>query len=1085
MKRCQRFDLKLILQFVNMAILGMATSQAMAASLSLSSVPLFLTNSGKPNVLMMMGNSNSMDESASGAAVGSAAATSKSEIARNAIKSVITNNAGGVNMGLLAYQQSASSLWYLHDSQYDVTYNPANYNATFSGARNSTMKAFRVPNPTSAGNFLYYNVDLPFYDTVNDGNAFCYSSTACTSPTKNFYGISGSGCVTPENATTGPWDSYSCYNTKTGTSDAAPGVSGAGYVTNILNGAFSPTDSDLGQGITDFGKRISWQYTSRAWFANTSPGMGYLHTPISLLNAAQVTALNTKLGTSQFASNRPTNPAFPLQNSGLSPLEGTVLTANNYFNGTALPATQGGPAAAIPNSCGKNFLVLLTDGLPSVTQAGVASANVTQNLADVTTQVTNLRSSAATVKTYMVGFALPYGVNPAQLDTIAAAGDTGTSYYATDATTLNSAFSNIFSDIAAQTGSASSVAVNSGSLNIGSRVYQAKFSSLDWSGQLLSIAVNMDGSLGATNWDAGQVINSQAATSRNILTYKPSTNMGVAFRWPAAPATPTPTELDTVQSTALNTSASSIVDGNGSARLDYLRGSSVNEGSAGLRFRARNTSKLGDIVNSAPNYVGAPSANYTDPTYASFRSSNQSRTPVIYVGANDGMLHGFNVANGSETIAYIPSSVYSNLTQLTSTGYSHRYFVDSSPSSADVYYSGGWHTALVSGMGGGGKGIFGLDVTDPTLFSEANAANLVNFEFPNSTTTAADANDVGFVSGQIPIVKLNNGEWAAIFGNGYNSTGTGQSTLFIVNIKTGALIKKISTGVGTVGTPNALANPIAIDTDGNQTADVVYAGDLQGNMWKFDISGAGSGSWGLAYKLYAAGQPITETPDVSKNPNSGFMVYFGTGKYLETSDISTLAINTFYGIWDKFNATVPNSDLVQQLVTGTTTDVGGTYRLVSQNSVDYTSGTPKKGWYINLPTTGERSVTDPTVRGGRIIFTTLIPSSGACSYGGSSWLMELDYLTGGKLTTPPLDTNGDGVVNMSDRIVAGLGLATISSAPAIVSGAPVAAGSGGGSPVKIDEYKYIDQSDGTVTKVKESASGAASRRTSWRQIPAK
>ncbi len=1079
MKHSQNFNLKLTLQFVNMAILSMVTSQAMAAPLALSNVPLFLTNSGKPNILMMMGNANSMDEDASGGAVGSPAATSKSEISRNAMKSIILNNLNVVNIGLLAYQQNAAALSGLYASQYDASYNPANYNSAYTGPRNGITKKFRIPNPSSAGNFIYYNIALPFYSSPNDGNGFCYSSTACTSPAYDFKGTAQSGCAVAENASAGPWDTYTCWGSKTGTSDAVP-VSNAdaatqGYATPIPGGTYSSTTSDLGQGITDFGKLLPSQLVARAWFNNASPGKGYLHIPLAFLDAGQSSKLNSKLATSNPATdpNSPTAALSPLQNSGLAPLEGTLISANNYFNGNALSAAEGGPVAAIPNSCGKNFLVLLTDGLPSVTQAGVASANVAQNLADVTTQATNLKNSAAKVKTYMVGFALPYGVNPAQLDTIAAAGGTGTAYAANDAVTLNAAFSNIFSNIAAQTASASAVALNSGSINTNSRVFQAKFSSQDWSGQLLSIAVNTsNGSLGSTIWDAGQQINAQTPTNRNILTYKPSTNIGVAFRWPAAPATPTATELDSVQSTTLNTSATSVIDTNGSARLDYLRGSNVNEGS-GLNLRARNTSKLGDIVNSAPQYVGAPSLNISDPSYAGFRLAQQSRSPIIYIGANDGMLHGFNATTGNEAIAYIPSSVYPNLTQLTSTGYSHRYYVDGSPTAADVYYSGGWHTALVGSMGNGAKGIFGLDITNPSSFSEANAASLVNFEFPNSTIAVADANDVGYVSGPVPIVKLNNGVWAAIFGNGYNSTGTGQSSLFIVNVKTGALIKKISTGVGSTTTPNALANPIAVDIDGNNTADIVYAGDLQGNMWKFDISSATPSAWGVSYMLYATGQPITETPAVSKNPAGGLMVYFGTGQYLVTADIATTLNNTFYGIWDNFNTKVALSGLVQQSVTGVVAANGNTYRQVTQNSVNYTVSPVKQGWYINLPTSGERSVNDSRVRAGRIIFTTTIPSTGACAFGGTSTTMVLDYLTGGMPTTAAIDTNGDGVVNGADLLVGGIVNNSINSDPTIMSGT-------NSSGV---DYGVTTNTDGTTTEITLKKSGVVSRRTSWRQIP--
>ena len=1081
----QNFKHKLTLQFLSLALISMVTFQSIAAPLALSSVPLFLTSNGKPNLLLMMGNSNSMDSDASGLAVGSSAITSKSEIARNTLKSVIANNAGVVNVGLLAYQQDPSSRWFLMHGAYDVSFNPIDYNPAYTGPRNGTTKKFRYPNSTSPGNFVYYNIDLPSHYISNLGTAFCYSQTACTDPNHDFYGIAPS-CTEHESVANGPWylngpwDLYSCWASKTGTSNVIPAddqhANAQGYFNKIWYNYEYAGDQDIAQGILDFGKILTWETTGMAWYANTAPGKGYLHIPLSLLNTDQIAALNKKLATSKPTtdSNSPIDVSKPLQNSGLSALEGTVLTANNYFNGVALPADQGGPAAAIPNSCGKNFLVLLTDGLPSVSKTGTASANVVQNLADLTTQVTDLKNSAATVKTYMVGFALPYGVNPSQLDTIAAAGGTGTSYYAKDTASLNTALSSIFSNIAAQTASASAVALNSSSVNTNSRVYQAKFSSQDWSGQLLSIAVNAsNGTLGAMTFDAGQQINTQAATNRNILTYKPSTNTGIPFRWPATPASPTASELDLVQTAFLNTSATNIADSNGSARLDYLRGSSVNEGTAGLQFRARNTSKLGDIVDSAPQYVGAPSLNLADPTYAAFRLSQQSRTPIIYVGANDGMLHGFNASTGNEAIAYVPSSVYSNLTLLTSTGYAHRYYVDGSPTAADIFYGGAWHTTLIGTMGNGAKGIFSLDITNPGNFTEANAANLVNFEFPNSTTIAADAEDVGYVSGPVPIVKLNNGVWAAIFGNGYNSTGTGQSSLFIVDVKTGALIKKISTGVGSTVTPNALANPIAIDTDGNNTADVVYAGDLQGNMWKFDISSASPGAWGVSYKLFSAGQPITETPSVSKNPDGGLMVYFGTGQYLETADITTATSNAFYGIWDNFGTTVPLSGLVQQTVTGTVAASGTTYRQVSQNTVNYKATPLPQGWYINLPTSGERSVNDSRVRAGHVIFTTTIPSTAACTFGGSSTTMVVDYLTGGMPSTASIDTNKDGAVNASDILVGGIVNSSINSDPTIMSGTK-------SSGV---DYGITTNTNGTTTEATLKKSDVVSRRTSWRQIP--
>lgn len=1041
-------------------VLQLAIAQAYAAPLALSNSPLFLTSSNKANVLMMYGNSNSMDEDPTGKAVGSAAATSKSEVARNAIKSVVNGYTGYINMGLMAYQQNGLYIQYLHDSQYDVSYDQHDYDAGFTGARNSQTKKFRVPNPTSSGQYLYFNVNLPYYAGDNQGNGYCYSSSACTDASHDFKG-SGASCSVAEDPVAGPWDGYQCYSVKTGTSNAAPGGS-SGYATPLFNSSFNPTDSDLGQGITDFGKHLTWQAVGPSWFNNTSPGMGYLHVPVANLDAVQAAKIMTKLGTSQFVDNKPTDAAYPLQNAGLSPLEGTVLTANHYFGGTLTQTAQGGSVAAPPNSCGKNFLVTLTDGLPSVTKDGVASADVARNLSDLTTQVAALKASASKTETYVVGFALPYGVSITQLDTIAAAGGSVSAYNASDTATLNAAFSRIFSDIIAKTSAASSVALNSQSVAVGAHVFQAKFSSGDWSGQLLDFALLASGALASTpSWDAGQVLNGQDSGSRVIITTKPSLTVahkGIAFRWPVDPAAPTATELDTAQTTLLAAGAGNSV---GSQRLDYLRGSAANEGVSGLKWRARPTSKLGDIIDSAPHFVGAPEANFSDAGYSDFRTAKLTRTKMIYVGANDGMLHGFDASNGAEKLAFIPSTMVANLSKLTDVNYAHRYFVDGSPNSGDAYYGSAWHTVLVSGMGAGGRGIVALDVTNPSSFSEATASSLVNFEFSD-----ADDADVGLVPGQVDVVKLNNGKWAALFGNGYNSGGSGESALFLVDIETGALIKKIKTGAGTTATPNALATPLAIDTDSDGTVDVVYAGDLQGNMWRFDLSSSNKAQWKVDYKLYQASQPITSAPDAGEHPNGGYMVYFGTGKYLEPSDVASAPGNTMYGIWDK-GATV-SSGLVQQSFTDLADISGHAYRTATSSPINWAT---QNGWYANFPTNPERMVSAPILRNGRVIFTSIIPSAAECSPGGISWLNEVDWLSGGLLPVPALDTNGDGVVNSSDTLVEARRIDSVASAPAVQN-----------SPTANLEQKLLNQSNGTIENVTESANPKQAKRLSWRQI---
>ncbi len=325
-----------------------------------------MTSGGKANVLVVLDNSNSMDEDASGFAVGSADANSKSEIARDVIQGLITTYTGQLNMGLMAYQQSGVIARQLHNSTYDVSFDPFNYDSTFIGARDSLTKRYRVANPTSPGDYVHYNVSLPFYSSRNEGTAFCYSGTA---------DFDNGG----ETVGAGPWDTYRCFRNKTGASDVLPAwgdatsETAAGFTDRVGTYTFSPTDSDYAQNILDFGRFMSWSYVSPTWFSNNSPGRGYLHTPIAPLDVTQAGKLNDKLGTSQFVTNAPTTSFWPLQNAGLTPIEGTLLTARDYFaNSGWNDVTEGYSSACypLPESCGHDYVILVTDGLPSVDSAG-------------------------------------------------------------------------------------------------------------------------------------------------------------------------------------------------------------------------------------------------------------------------------------------------------------------------------------------------------------------------------------------------------------------------------------------------------------------------------------------------------------------------------------------------------------------------------------------------------------------------------------------------------------------------------------------------------------------------------------------
>lgn len=1066
---------------IALVLLTSLIHSAYASPLALSQTPLFLTTKTIPNIMVLYGNSNSMDSQADGQAVGSNSPESKSEITRIAVKDLIESYEGRVNMGLIGYAQSSITPRDLSNSPYDVSYNPAHYNPSWTGDReSSTNKKFRLVNPSDPSRYIYYNVALPSYGPVqsNKSNNTMY----CITTDKRSKAFNNNEIIKNNNiqdSGSGPWLPYNCYLKKVGTVNAGPtsgadnnaptsNVSTAGYSNSRSNNTqFQPTDSDLAQGITNFGNQMMQQYVGSAWLSQGSPGYGYVHVPISMLDTTHMSRLNKKLATSQFTqANTEKNAAYPLVNAGLTPLAGAVTTAGKYFAGNLTNANEGGTLPAPPNSCGKNYLLMLTDGLPSVLSNGRISYNTEELLGDLTTSVNNLRTSQ-NVSSYVVGFALPYGVDISQLNNIAQAGGTTTPYYADDSDTLHTALNNVFTDIISRNSAASSVALNSGYVSSGDKVYQARFSSTDWSGELLAIPLTPTGALPAdlissAAWRASAAIKSQTANSRVILTTKASSGRGIPFRWPSNAFYPGANEIDLTQMGLLNISpVTTNSDGKGSLRLNYLRGDRSQEPT----FRTR-SSVLGDIINSSPILVKTPQANFINPSYLAFKNTYANRNPIIYVGANDGMLHGINANTGKEVLAYVPNAVFNNLNQLTNPNYSHRYYVDGSPNASDVQYANSsWHTVVASGMGAGAQGIFALDVTNPNNFTEANANDIVNFEY-----TSANDSDIGNIQGAPAIVKMNNGKWAAVFGNGWNNTGSGHSALFVVDIETGSLIKKISTGVGTPVTQNGLSTPSIIDSDGNGTADYAYAGDVYGNMWKFDLNNINTNEWKVALNgapLFNTGttKPITAQPEVTPSPNGGYMVLFGTGLYLQNADLSSTAGQSFYGVWDN-NAAVTASQLVAQSITPS-----GTFRTVTTNAVNYAT---KKGWFVNLPLVGERSVTDPVIAGGKIFFSTLTPSNLSCSYGGTSWLMSLDYLNGAQPSEPVFDTNSDNKINSNDISYSGVSLSGISSSPTILKGL-------GDSNNPLQEL-FFNSSSGNVLGIYTAANKNSSRRNAWRAI---
>jgi type IV pilus assembly protein PilY1 len=672
-------------------------------------------------------------------------------------------------------------------------------------------------------------------------------------------------------------------------------------------------------------------------------------------------------------------------------------------------------------------------------------------------------------------------------------------FLVTNALKLSEQLREAFTEIIARSSSAASVALSGGAISSDTRVFQAKFDTAQWTGQLLAFSLNVPpGTVNPTPvWDASDPDVLPGASARTIFTVNSEVPAPVAFRYD---------QLDNTRKLQLaDTAAVQQV------YVNYLRGDGSQEGTGTTyQLRERDT-KLGDIVSSAPIYVGMPRAGYPDnfeggSGYQSFVDAMETRPEMVYVGANDGMVHGFDADTGVERMAFIPGAVFGNLKFLTDPDYAHRYYVDGAPNAADVFFNRAWHTVLVGGLNLGGQSIYALDVTRPGTFSEGSPNNVYLWEF-----TDRNDPDLGYTYSQPAIVYMQNGKWAAVFGNGYNNTAadgvasaTGNAVLYIVDIQTGQLIRKLDTGVGmaadptAASRPNGLATPVLVDVDGDRVVDSAYVGDLFGNMWKVDLSSDDASDWGFAFgnnvnpqpffvAVDAAGnrQPITVRPEVARGPNgSGIVVVFGTGKYLEESDktITPQRTQTFYGLVDYNNGDTLDqiggrTDLTRQTIDAevTITRRDGTTTLSRETSQVPLGG---RGWYLDLisPVSGyqgERSVSDPLVRDERVIFTTLLPNSDPCSFGGKSWFMVLDLLSGGRLTEAQLDTDGDGDVDENDRSSSGTqqdGAGTEANAASCLD-----ANCAGDIALNSD-------SGGKLNQMILRSYGAARGRQSWRQV---
>ncbi|MBI5169269.1 MAG: hypothetical protein HZA61_07255 [Candidatus Eisenbacteria bacterium] len=635
-----------------------------------------------------------------------------------------------------------------------------------------------------------------------------------------------------------------------------------------------------------------------------------------------------------------------------TPLAETMVNILDYYKTT-------GAGAPIVASCQRSFVVIVSDGHPTqdldvpaylrdydgdgldpgnCTSLGAPfgnSYNCSHYLDDVATYMyrNDLRpdmDGMQNVATFVIGF----GINAPILQLTADKG--GGDYYSVNSVEgLGAALTAAFSTIETRISSGAAVSVVSAEDRTSNRLFRARYESQTWRGFVESFELPYHAG-SQPLWEAGSQLASRATSSRSIFTSTTGTD---SYTFTATNAA----TLRTLLGAADNTEAANIIN--------FTRGDSI----AG--YRSRNGWRLGDIVDSAPIMVGKPTGFTSLNNYAAFRSANANRTEALYLGANDGMLHCFNAADGSEMWGYVPKLMLPRLRELTSPTYCHAYYVNLSPMAFDVYTSNAWRTMLVGGYERGGSGLFALDVTSPE-----HPSVLWDVSIPA-------LNNSWNVPTLIRDRTLN--KHLLLVGTGLVG-GSAQTNLLAVDPASGSVVTTLALGSPVTYNKTTRATSIDVNFDGYD--DLAYLGDLKGRLWRVNLQ---ANPWTVSL-LFDCGKPIQAAPAVTMDAVGRPMVFFGTGQYLSVSDVATTTQQTIYAVTDwGTGATVSTSDLADQTTT--------------LHSITST----QKGWYVNMVEhSGERVTRAPALIAGTLYVPSFLPNTDACAGGGQSWLYSLDYNDG-------------------------------------------------------------------------------------------
>jgi len=586
-----------------------------------------------------------------------------------------------------------------------------------------------------------------------------------------------------------------------------------------------------------------------------------------------------------------------------------------------------------------------------------------------------------------------------------------------------SSLSSILNEITIRNASEGGVAATAATLQAGNRKYVPEYKTSVWTGNVTAYELDEFGQQLSAVWNAQSAL--PAHGSRNIYA-------GTRNGSPKA---------EPFTTTGLSATLKAEIPGVTDSLINYLRGDATSEGTL---YRER-PARLGDFVNSQPVFVKSlvdlqyndlPAGTDGKTSYKNFLTTKAQRPGVLFIGGNDGMLHAFSDANGAEIFGFIPRVLLPFLPALASTSYEHRFYVDGQLTESDAYFGGSWKNVMVGATGAGARAVFALDVT--TAYSGMNASNVL-WEMDSTTQP-----ELGYVMAPIEVGMTRNGTWVAVFGNGPDSA-SGTARLFIVNIQTGAVIKTIQ---ASTTTGNGLGG-VRLIRDANRVIVGAYAGDLKGNVWKFDLASSSTAAWAVSFggtPLFRAGttKPIVAAPQYVVHPLGGYMALVGTGKMYEEGDQSNTDGQSLYGLWDKQKLVINSTTGAVEWATITATEAEVLSNQLANHSFNATTITNAEGatfytlvntplnWTIHrgwsLPLTivsGHRNLLSPTLVFGYVLFETMSPTAtgvaNACddAAAGGSYNLLINPVNGNSPKAAFYDTNADGFVNSSDVVAAG------------------------------------------------------------------